>query len=129
MDRDQRSRQQKSRGGSFARSTPKRSLGSRMGLQKQTPRPQAGQRRPAPNPMPNRRPPSGQARRSQPQLNPQKAGYTPGAPRRQRRVTQAELLRQRNRRRALGVLAVFAGGGCDFHQPAVQGNRLPGGNL
>lgn len=108
MDRDQRSRQQKSRGGSFARSTPKRSLGSRMGLQKQTPRPQAGQRRPAPNPMPNRRPPSGQARRSQPQLNPQKAGYTPGAPRRQRRVTQAELLRQRNRRRALGVLAVLA---------------------
>lgn len=108
MDRDQRSRQQKSRGGSFARSTPKRSLGSRMGLQKQTPRPQAGQRRPAPNPMPNRRQPSGQARRSQPQLNPQKAGYTPGAPRRQRRVTQAELLRQRNRRRALGVLAVLA---------------------
>lgn len=108
MDRDQRSRQQKSRGGSFARSTPKRSLGSRMGLQKQTSRPQEGQRRPAPNPMPNRRPPSGQARRSQPQLNPQKAGYTPGAPRRQRRVTQAELLRQRNRRRALGVLAVLA---------------------
>ena len=47
-------------------------------------------------------------RGTQPQLNPQKAGYTPGAPRRQRRVTQAELLRQRNRRRLLGILGVLA---------------------
>lgn len=109
MDRDQRSRQQKSRGGSFSRSTSKRSLGSRMGLQKQAP-PQQRARRPAPNPAPTqqqRRQTSSQ-RRSQPQLNPQKAGYTPGAPRRQRRVTQAELLRRRNRRRALGVLGVLA---------------------
>lgn len=109
MDRDQRSRQQKSRGGSFSRPTAKRSLGSRMGLQKQAP-PQQRARRPAPNPAPTqqqRRQTSSQ-RRSQPQLNPQKAGYTPGAPRRQRRVTQAELLRRRNRRRALGVLGVLA---------------------
>lgn len=109
MDRDQRSRQQKSRGGSFSRPAAKRSLGSRMGLQKQAP-PQQRTRRPAPNPTQatqQRRKTSSQ-RRSQPQLNPQKAGYTPGAPRRQRRVTQAELLRRRNRRRALGVLGVLA---------------------
>lgn len=109
MDRDQRSRQQKSRGGSFSRPAAKRSLGSRMGLQKQAP-PQQRARRPASNPTPTsqqRRQASSQ-HRSQPQLNPQKAGYTPGAPRRQRRVTQAELLRRRNRRRALGVLGVLA---------------------
>ena len=47
MDRDQRSRQQKSRGGSFSRPAAKRSLGSRMGLQKQAP-PQQRARRPAP---------------------------------------------------------------------------------
>lgn len=107
MDRDQRSRQQKSRGGSFARPAQKRSLGSRMGLQKQgTPRqrqaaaPPSPVQRPGPQPKPPRRP--------QPQLNPQKAGYVPGTPRRQRRVTQAEVLRRRNRRRALGVLGVLA---------------------
>lgn len=111
MDRDQRSRQQKSKGGSFSRNQPKRSLGSRVGLQKQgTPRPQRPQtpqanpggkaRRPSPSPT--------RQRPAQPQLNPQKAGYIPGAPRRQRRVTQAELLRRRNRRRALGVLGVLA---------------------
>ena len=85
MDRDQRSRQQKSRGGSFARPA-----------QKQAP----PRQRPGPQPKPPRRP--------QPQLNPQKAGYVPGTPRRQRRVTQAEVLRRRNRRRALGVLGVLA---------------------
>ena len=85
MDRDQRSRQQKSRGGSFARP-----------VQKQAP----PRQRPGPQPKPPRRP--------QPQLNPQKAGYVPGTPRRQRRVTQAEVLRRRNRRRALGVLGVLA---------------------
>lgn len=111
MDRDQRSRQQKSRGGSFTRPAQKRSLSSRMGLQK--PRPQTtASRRPAPNPnpQPQRRqtPPAQQYRHATQQLNPQKAGYTPGAPRRQRRVTQAELLRRRNRRRALGVLGVLA---------------------
>lgn len=112
MDRDQRSRQQKSRGGSFSRPAPKRSLGSRMGLQKQQPSRAQGNaaRRPAPNPNPQQRRAAtgGTPRRAQPQLNPQKAGYTPGAPRRQRRVTQAELLRRRNRRRALGVLGVLA---------------------
>lgn len=108
MDRDQRSRQQKSRAGSFRHSTPKRSLGSRMGLQKQQPRPQKGGRRPEPNLTAPRRATSSQQRRTSPQLNPQKPGYTPGAPRRQRRVTQAELLRQRNRRRLLGILGVLA---------------------
>ena len=52
MDRDQRSRQQKSRGGSFARPAQKRSLGSRMGLQKQAP----PRQRPGPQPKPPRRP-------------------------------------------------------------------------
>lgn len=111
MDRDQRSRQQKSRGGSFARSGQKRSLGSRLGLQKEQPaRPRGNAaRRPAPNPVQASPQRNGIPRtRQQPQLNPQKAGYTPGTPRRQRRVTQAELLRQRNRRRALGVLGVLA---------------------
>lgn len=124
MDRDQRSRQQKSRGGSFSRSgPPKRSLGSRMGLQKQgrppeQPRGRAGQRPSPPPPQPGRRP-AGNTRppqstagrpphRPPQQLNPQKPGYAPGSVRRQRRVTQAELLRRRNRRRALGVLGVLA---------------------
>lgn len=123
MDRDQRSRQQKSRGGSFSRSAPpKRSLGSRMGLQKpgqvpQPPRGPSGQR-PATPLQPGQRAaasqqrPQSQTGRTQrysgQQLNPQKAGYTPGTPRRQRRVTQAELLRRRNQRRALGVLGVLA---------------------
>lgn len=112
MDRDQRSRQQKSRGGSFAYSGQKRSLGSRLGLEKQNPvRPRGNaSRRPPPDPMPpsRRRGAATQRSRTQPQLNPQKADYTPGAPRRQRRVTQAELLRQRNRRRLLGILGVLA---------------------
>lgn len=111
MDRDQRSRQQKSRGGSFTRPAQKRSLSSRMGLQKQRPQTTASRRpAPNPNPQPQRRqaPPAQQYRHATQQLNPQKAGYTPGAPRRQRRVTQAELLRRRNRRHALGVLGVLA---------------------
>lgn len=111
MDRDQRSRQQKSRGGSFTRPAQKRSLSSRMGLQKQRPQTTASRRpAPNPNPQPQRRqaPPAQQYQHATQQLNPQKAGYTPGAPRRQRRVTQAELLRRRNRRRALGVLGVLA---------------------
>lgn len=123
MDRDQRSRQQKSRGGSFSRSAPpKRSLGSRMGLQKpgqvpQPPRGPSGQcpatpLQPGQRAAASRQRPQSQAGRTQrysgQQLNPQKAGYTPGTPRRQRRVTQAELLRRRNQRRALGVLGVLA---------------------
>lgn len=123
MDRDQRSRQQKSRGGSFSRSAPpKRSLGSRMGLQKpgqvpQPPRGPSGQRpatplQPGQRAAASRQRPQSQDGRTQrysgQQLNPQKAGYTPGTPRRQRRVTQAELLRRRNQRRALGVLGVLA---------------------
>lgn len=123
MDRDQRSRQQKSRGGSFSRSAPpKRSLGSRMGLQKpgqvpQPPRGTSGQRpatplQPGQRAAASRQRPQSQTGRTQrysgQQLNPQKAGYTPGTPRRQRRVTQAELLRRRNQRRALGVLGVLA---------------------
>ena len=123
MDRDQRSRQQKSQGGSFSRSAPpKRSLGSRMGLQKpgqvpQPPRGPSGQRpatplQPGQRAAASRQRPQSQTGRTQrysgQQLNPQKAGYTPGTPRRQRRVTQAELLRRRNQRRALGVLGVLA---------------------
>ena len=103
MDRDQRSRQQKSRGGSFARPAQRRSLGSRMGLQKQTP-PRQRQTAPPQRPGRQQRPPQ----RPQPQLNPQKPGYVPGTPRRQRRVTQAEVLRRRNQRRFLGVLGVLA---------------------
>lgn len=114
MDRDQRSRQQKSRGGSFTRPAAKRSLSSRMGLQKgPAPRPSSRPQNRRARPQQPAPPPARPARpqeRPQPQLNPQKAGYIPGSlgMRRQRRVTQAEILRRRNRRRALGLLAVLA---------------------
>ena len=53
---------------------------------------------------------SNNGRRPRPpqQINPQKSGDTPGSPRRQRRVTQAEILRRTRRRRFLGMLAVLA---------------------
>lgn len=100
MGNDQRSRRQRTVSDSGAQNN-RRSLGSRMGLEKRE--------------APRREPPNGQpreprARRPQAtqQINPQKAGYRPGSPRKQRRVTQAELIRQRNRRRALGILGVLA---------------------
>ena len=100
MGNDQRSRRQRTVSDSGAQSN-RRSLGSRMGLEKRE--------------TPRREPPTAQpreprARRPQAtqQINPQKAGYRPGSPRKQRRVTQAELIRQRNRRRALGILGVLA---------------------
>ena len=84
----------------------KRSLGSRVGLQKATPPP----RRAAPSAPRPAQPPRPQQTQPRPQsqLNPQKPGYRPGAPKKQRRVTQAEQLRRRRRRRILGVLAVLA---------------------
>ena len=100
MGNDQRSRRQRTVSGSGAQNN-RRSLGSRMGLEKkETPRRE-------PPPAQPREP---RARRPQAtqQINPQKAGYRPGSPRKQRRVTQAELIRQRNRRRALGILGVLA---------------------
>ena len=86
----------------------KRSLGSRVGLQKATPPPRrAAQSAPRPAQTPPQRPQQAPPR-PQSQLNPQKPGYRPGAPKKQRRVTQAEQLRRRRRRRILGVLAVLA---------------------
>ena len=92
MGNDQRSRRQRTVSGSGAQSN-RRSLGSRMGLEKR----EAPRREP-----PTAQPREPRARRPQAtqQINPQKAGYRPGSPRKQRRVTQAELIRQRNRRRA-----------------------------
>ena len=123
MDYNQRSRGQKSGAGHPARA-PRRSMGSRIGLEKrgapaqQPPRrgsaPRPNQTRsPSQNPPPRKgQPRPGQtqpnARRPQQQINPQKSGYTPGSPRRQRRVTQAEILRRTRRRRLLGVLTVLA---------------------
>ncbi len=132
MDYNQRSRGQKSGAGHPARA-PRRSVGSRIGLEKQgapaqqprrsspprqnpnqsrgrnqTPPPRRGQ---APRPQhPGQGQPNNANRRPRPQqqINPQKSGYTPGSPRRQRRVTQAEILRRQRRRRLLGVLAVLA---------------------
>ena len=80
----------------------KRSLSSRMGLEKS-----GAPRRSAP---PQRQTPPPQKRRERltQQINPQKPGYDSAAPRRQRRVTQAELTRKRNRRRMIGVLAILA---------------------
>ena len=100
MGNDQRSRRQRPVSGSGAQNN-RRSLGSRMGLEKR----EAPRREP-----PTAQPREPRARRPQAtqQINPQKAGYRPGSPRKQRRVTQAELIRQRNRRRALGILGVLA---------------------
>ena len=123
MDYNQRSRGQKSGAGHPARA-PRRSVGSRIGLEKRgAPAQQPPRRSSAPRPnqtrSPSQNPPQrkgqprpGQAqpnaRRPQQQINPQKNGYTPGSPRRQRRVTQAEILRRTRRRRLLGVLTVLA---------------------
>ena len=127
MDYNQRSRGQKSGAGHPARA-PRRSVSSRMGLEKRGAPAQQPPRGNAPRPNqqrgPNQPPRSGQpprqnrpgqnqsnnGRRPRPQqqINPQKSGYTPGSPRRQRRVTQAEILRRTRRRRFLGMLAVLA---------------------
>ena len=127
MDYNQRSRGQKSGVGHPARA-PRRSVSSRMGLEKRGAPAQQPPRGNAPRPNqqrgPNQPPRSGQpprqnrpgqnqsnnGRRPRPQqqINPQKSGYTPGSPRRQRRVTQAEILRRTRRRRFLGMLAVLA---------------------
>ena len=127
MDYNQRSRGQKSGAGHPARA-PRRSVSSRMGLEKRGAPAQQPPRGNAPRPNqqrgPNQPPRSGQpprqnrpgqnqpnnGRRPRPQqqINQQKSGYTPGSPRRQRRVTQAEILRRTRRRRFLGMLAVLA---------------------
>ena len=106
MDYNQRSRGQKSGAGHPARA-PRRSVSSRMGLEKRGAPAQQPPRGNAPRPNlqrgPNQPPRSGQpprqnrpgqnqsnnGRRPRPQqqINPQKSGYTPGSPRRQRRVT------------------------------------------
>lgn len=103
MDRNQRSRRQKSVNGSHAQQ-PRRSMSSRMGLEKRsTPRPKTPPPKAAPAPTP--KPPR---QRPAQEINPQKAGYRPGTPRRPRRVTQAEITRAKNRRRMLGALGVLA---------------------
>lgn len=102
MDRNQRSRRQKSANGSYAQQ-PRRSMGSRLGLEKKNaPRPKAPPEKaaPAPHVPPRQRPAQ--------EINPQKAGYRPGTPRRTRRVTQAEIIRAKRRRRLLGALGVLA---------------------
>ena len=102
MDRNQRSRRQKSANGSYAQQS-RRSMGSRLGLEKRNaPRPKAPPEKAAPAPYapPRQRPAQ--------EINPQKAGYRPGTPRRTRRVTQAEIIRAKRRRRLLGALGVLA---------------------
>ena len=102
MDRNQRSRRQKSANGSYAQQS-RRSMGSRLGLEKRNaPRPIAPPEKaaPAPHAPPRQRPAQ--------EINPQKAGYRPGTPRRTRRVTQAEIIRAKRRRRLLGALGVLA---------------------
>lgn len=102
MDRNQRSRRQKSANGSYAQQ-PRRSMGSRLGLEKRNaPRPKTLPEKAAPTPHapPRQRPAQ--------EINPQKAGYRPGTPRRTRRITQAEIVRAKRRRRLLGALGVLA---------------------
>ena len=102
MDRNQRSRRQKSANGSYAQQS-RRSMGSRLGLEKRNaPRPKRRLKRPRLLPMC----PRGSALRRR--SIPQKAGYRPGTPRRTRRVTQAEIIRAKRRRRLLGALGVLA---------------------
>lgn len=94
MDRNQRSRQQKS-AAVPPRAPRDRTMKSRLGLTKRQPEPPAA-RRPAPA-----RPPAPQ--------NPQKSGYRPGGRTHPpRRVTHAEMLRRRRRRALLGMLLVAA---------------------
>ena len=102
MDRNQRSRRQKSANGSYAQQS-RRSMGSRLGLEKRNaPRPKAPPEKAAPTPhVPPRQRPAQE-------INPQKAGYRPGTPRRTRRITQAEIIRAKRRRRLLGALGVLA---------------------
>ena len=101
MDRNQRSRRQKSANGSYAQQ-PRRSMGSRVGWEKKTaPRSQTPPRKAAAAPKNVRQ-------RPVQEINPQKANYRPGTPKRQRRVTQAEILREQKRRRMLGILGVLA---------------------
>lgn len=135
MDRDQRSRRQKSSAVPPPQRQAHRGMKSRLGLTKKQaspaparrPAPTAGQGgqtaerpRPAPHQSPSHHtPPSGAAPRPKggttgsiprtraPQ-NPQKGGYrTGGRTRPPRRVTQAELLRRRRRRALLGMLLVI----------------------
>ena len=102
MDRNQRSRRQKSANGSYAQQ-PRRSMGSRLGLEKRNaPRPKTLPEKAAPAPHAPLR------QRPAQEINPQKAGYRPGTPRRTRRVTQAEIIRAKRRRRLLGALGVLA---------------------
>lgn len=103
MDRDQRDRGQRS-GGASSRAPQKRSLGSRVGLQKQQQDGPAENRRPRPSASQGTQP----RRKTPPQRNPQKPGYRAEPPRQTRRITQAEILRRRKRRRILGGLAVIA---------------------
>ena len=107
MDRDPRSRQQKP-AGVPPRAPANRGMKSRLGLTKKGAAP-ARAARPgtgAPGQMPRQaapRPPQ----RPAPQHNPQKGGYRPdGRTHPPRRVTHAELLRQRRHRAALGMLVV-----------------------
>ena len=114
MDRNQRSRRQKSANGSYAQQ-PRRSMGSRLGLEKRNaPCPKAPPEKAAPTPhVPPRQRPAQE-------INPQKAGYRPGTPRRTRRVTQAEIIRAKRRRRLLGALSVLAVLGFVFLRPVAM---------
>ena len=109
MDRNQRSRSQKS-GGSVQR-PPKRGMESRLGLTREPPR-QA--RSPAPDPTQRRAQPPARSASTQKgrggrtsTANPQKPGYRSDAPQ-NRRITQAEVLRRRRRRALISVLMVGA---------------------
>ena len=127
MDRDQRSRRQKSSAVPPPRKPAHRGMKSRLGLTKKgappertaPQRPAAPRGNPPPRPAPNSRlrPPAGQPRaaasagkpthRAPAQQNPQKGGYRAGGRTRPpRRVTQAELLRRRRRLALLSMLLV-----------------------
>lgn len=102
--------------GASGRAGQKRSISSRMGLQKDTPTRGGAatppRQRAAGAQKDGRRPPNNAQGRPQnratAQMNPQRAGYQPGTARQTRRVTQAEQIRRRNQRRLLGAGIVLA---------------------
>lgn len=102
MDRDQRSRRQKSGAAHSSNQKRRRDLHSRVGLTKEQPCSSSGAAKSR-----RTKAQSTTTRRTAPQ-NPQKPGYRQGTPHPKRRVTQAEQLRIRRRRALLGALGVLA---------------------
>ena len=127
MDRNQRSRRQKSANGSYAQQS-RRSMGSRLGLEKGTPRaPKRRLKRPRLLPM---RPRGSALRR---RSIPRRQATAPARQGARRRVTQAEIITGKapppSAWGALGVLAVLAVGAFVSINLLFKVHDLPGREL